>query len=84
MRAPLDPPEVLLLGPGPSNPDPVVSRAMAAPLVGHLDPYFLTVMEETMSDLRMLFRTDNHHTIPISSTGHRWPRNDHVQSRRAR
>lgn len=69
MRAPLDPPEVLLLGPGPSNPDPVVSRAMAAPLVGHLDPYFLTVMEETMSDLRTLFRTDNHHTIPISSTG---------------
>jgi alanine-glyoxylate transaminase / serine-glyoxylate transaminase / serine-pyruvate transaminase len=69
VRAPLDPPEVLLLGPGPSNPDPVVSRAMAAPLVGHLDPYFLTVMEETMSDLRKLFRTDNHHTIPISSTG---------------
>ena len=69
MRAPLDPPDVLMLGPGPSNPDPVVSRAMSAPLVGHLDPYFLTVMEETMTDLRKLFHTDNHHTIPISSTG---------------
>ncbi len=69
MRAPLDPPEVLLLGPGPSNPHPEVSAAMAAPLVSHLDPYFITVMEETMTDLRTLFQTDNHHTVPISSTG---------------
>lgn len=69
MRAPLDPPEVLLLGPGPSNPHPEVSAAMAAPLVSHLDPFFLTVMEETMTDLRTLFQTDNHHTVPISSTG---------------
>ena len=69
MRAPLDPPEVLLLGPGPSNPHPAVRAAMAAPLVSHLDPYFLTVMEETMTDLRSLFRTANHHTVPISSTG---------------
>jgi alanine-glyoxylate transaminase/serine-glyoxylate transaminase/serine-pyruvate transaminase len=42
---------------------------MAAPLVSHLDPYFLTIMEETMTDLRALFRTDNHHTVPISATG---------------
>ena len=69
MRSPLDPPEVLLLGPGPSNPHPAVSTAMAAPLVSHLDPFFLTVMEETMTDLRALFRTENHHTVPISSTG---------------
>jgi alanine-glyoxylate transaminase/serine-glyoxylate transaminase/serine-pyruvate transaminase len=69
MRAPLDPPEVLLLGPGPSNPHPAVSAAMAAPLVSHLDPYFLTVMEETMTDLRALFQTTNHHTVPISATG---------------
>jgi len=58
-----------MLGPGPSNPDPVVTNAMSAPLVGHLDPYFLTIMEETMVDLRTLFRTDNHHTVPISATG---------------
>ncbi len=69
MRAPLDPPKVLLLGPGPSNPHPAVSAAMAAPLVSHLDPYFLTVMEETMTDLRALFETTNHHTVPISATG---------------
>ncbi|MEA2002801.1 MAG: aminotransferase class V-fold PLP-dependent enzyme, partial [Actinomycetota bacterium] len=69
MRNPLDPPEILLLGPGPSNPHPDVSAAMAAPLVSHLDPFFLTVMEETMTDLRSLFQTTNHHTIPISATG---------------
>jgi len=69
VRTPLAPPEVLLLGPGPSNPPAEVTRAMSAPLVSHLDPYFLTVMEETMADLRTLFRTDNHHTIPVSATG---------------
>jgi len=42
---------------------------MAAPLVGHLDPYFLQVMDETMADLRTIFETSNHHTIPMSGTG---------------
>jgi alanine-glyoxylate transaminase/serine-glyoxylate transaminase/serine-pyruvate transaminase len=42
---------------------------MAAPLVGHLDPYFLAVMDETMADLRTVFGTTNHHTIPMSGTG---------------
>jgi alanine-glyoxylate transaminase/serine-glyoxylate transaminase/serine-pyruvate transaminase len=42
---------------------------MAAPLVSHLDPYFLNIMEETMTDLRALFQTGNHHTVPISATG---------------
>jgi alanine-glyoxylate transaminase/serine-glyoxylate transaminase/serine-pyruvate transaminase len=65
----LSPPDRLLLGPGPSNPDPAVSAAMAAPLVGHLDPYFLTVMDETMAALRRVFATTNHHTIPMSGTG---------------
>lgn len=65
----LSPPTRLLLGPGPSNPDPAVSAAMAAPLVGHLDPYFLEVMDETMADLRTVFGTSSHHTIPMSSTG---------------
>jgi len=65
----LTPPTRLLLGPGPSNPAPEVSAAMAAPLVGHLDPYFLQVMDETMADLRTVFGTANHHTIPMSGTG---------------
>jgi alanine-glyoxylate transaminase / serine-glyoxylate transaminase / serine-pyruvate transaminase len=65
----LIPPKRLLLGPGPSNPDPRVLAAMAAPLVGHLDPYFLQIMDETMGWLRRVFRTQNHHTIPMSGTG---------------
>lgn len=63
------PPIRLLMGPGPSNPDPRVRAAMAEPLVGHLDPYFLDLMDETMEMLRGLFRTTNHHTIPMSGTG---------------
>ncbi len=63
------PPQRLLMGPGPSNPDPRVLEAMARPMVGHLDPYFLEVMDETMGMLRAVYRTGNHHTIPMSGTG---------------
>ncbi len=63
------PPERLLTGPGPSNPDPLVLAAMSQRMVGHLDPYFLDVMNETMQMLRDLYRTKNHHTIPMSGTG---------------
>jgi len=65
----VQPPERLLTGPGPSNPHPEVTKALAAPLVGHLDPFFLEVMDRTMADLRSVFGTDNHHTIPMSATG---------------
>jgi len=57
------------MGPGPSNPDPRVLEAMSRPMVGHLDPYFLQVMDETMRMLREVYRTRNHHTIPMSGTG---------------
>ncbi|UCG89273.1 MAG: alanine--glyoxylate aminotransferase family protein [Gemmatimonadota bacterium] len=57
------------MGPGPSNPDPAVLRAMSQNMVGHLDPYFLEVMDRTMEMLRAVFRTTNHHTIPMSGTG---------------
>jgi len=67
--SPLNPPERLLMGPGPSNPDPRVLRAMTANPVGHLDPYFVHLMDETMNALRQVYRTTNHHTIPISATG---------------
>ncbi len=66
---PIEPPERLLMGPGPSNPEQTVSDAMAARLVGHLDPYFLRVMDEAMAMLRAVFQTTNHHTIPMSGTG---------------
>ncbi len=62
-------PPRLLLGPGPSMVHPRVLRAMASPLVGHLDPYFLEVMERTQDLLRMVFETQNQLTIPISGTG---------------
>lgn len=63
------PPPRLLLGPGPTNVDPRVTAALAQPIVGHLDPFFLRVMEETMDWLRQVYRTKNHHTIPMSGTG---------------
>src|SRR5262245_61721650 len=44
--APLDPPERLLMGPGPSNPEPSVLKALGANPVGHLDPYFVDLMDE--------------------------------------
>ena len=57
------------MGPGPSNPDPRVLVALGANPVGHLDPYFVEVMDQTMAALRSVFRTTNHHTLPISATG---------------
>jgi len=66
---PLNPPERLLMGPGPSNPDPRVLAAMTANPVGHLDPYFVELMDQTMGALRGVYRTANHHTLPISATG---------------
>jgi len=65
----LIPPNRILLGPGPSNVDPRVLKAMSTPLVGHLDPYFLELMDETMELLRYVFRTKNRLCIPISGTG---------------
>ncbi|MDH7568037.1 MAG: alanine--glyoxylate aminotransferase family protein [Armatimonadota bacterium] len=65
----LCPPERLLLGPGPSNVDPRVLRALSTPLLGHLDPAFLAIMDETMELLRTVFQTRNRFTIPVSGTG---------------
>ena len=65
----LNPPNRILLGSGPSGIHPRVQMAMAMPLVGHLDPYFQTVMDENVSLLRSLFRTKNKLTFPISGTG---------------
>ncbi|MDE3117766.1 MAG: alanine--glyoxylate aminotransferase family protein [Nitrospirota bacterium] len=59
----------LLLGPGPSLVHPRVLRAMAAPLLGHLDPAFLQLMNEIQTMLRSVFRTDNRFTIALSGTG---------------
>lgn len=65
----IDPGVRVLMGPGPSDVPPRVLQAMAAPCVGHLDPYFFTVMDETQRLLRFLFQTENGLTIPVSGTG---------------
>ncbi len=66
---PFLPPKRLLMGPGPSNVAPSVLRAMSAPLVGHLDPVFVNMMEEIKTMLRHVFQTKNQMTFPVSGTG---------------
>lgn len=64
-----NPKSKLLLGPGPSNADPRVLRALSEPTIGHLDPDFVKIMDETTDLLRYVFQTANQLTIPISGTG---------------
>jgi alanine-glyoxylate transaminase/serine-glyoxylate transaminase/serine-pyruvate transaminase len=59
----------LLLGPGPSNPYPEATSAFTRPMLGHLDPEFLALLDETMERLRIVFRTENALTFPVSGTG---------------
>lgn len=68
-KAPFRPPDRTLLGPGPSNVDPRVLEAISAPLLGHLDPVFLELADETQDLLRQAFLTENPVTFPISGTG---------------
>jgi len=65
----INPPQRILMGPGPSEIHPSVLAAMASPTVGHLDPYFLKLMDEVQSMLREVFQTTNHMTMAISGTG---------------
>ena len=65
----LDPSPRILLGPGPSSAHPRVLRAMATPLVGHLDPDFVEIMEDVKSLLRFVFQTENELTFAVSGTG---------------
>ncbi|MCS6976677.1 MAG: alanine--glyoxylate aminotransferase family protein [Gemmatales bacterium] len=65
----LNPSPRILMGPGPSDVHPRVLRAMTTPLLGHLDPEFLGVMNETQEMLRQVFQTRNQLTFPVSGTG---------------
>ncbi|MGB0562663.1 MAG: pyridoxal-phosphate-dependent aminotransferase family protein [Spirulinaceae cyanobacterium] len=67
--APLDLPERLLLGPGPSNADPTVVAAMNRQPIGHLDPAYTALMDEVQSLLRYVWQTQNRLTLPMSGTG---------------
>ncbi|REJ97050.1 MAG: alanine--glyoxylate aminotransferase family protein [Planctomycetota bacterium] len=66
---PVTPPRRILMGPGPSDISPRVLAALGAPTVGHLDPYFLRIMDETQTMLRQAFRTENKLTLAVSGTG---------------
>jgi alanine-glyoxylate transaminase/serine-glyoxylate transaminase/serine-pyruvate transaminase len=66
---PLTPPVRVLMGPGPSDVHPRVLQAMSAPTVGHLDPYYLQLMNDMQAMLRAAFRTDNPMTMAVSATG---------------
>ena len=63
------PPRRLLLGPGPSLVHPRVLRALSAPLLGHLDPVFLALMNNIQASLRGVFGTEHRFTIALSGTG---------------
>src|SRR5271157_5845824 len=64
-----NPPTRLMMTPGPCSIDPRVYRALASPIVGHLDPWFRGCMEETQILLRDLFQTENRITFPLSASG---------------
>ena len=66
---PFQPPPRLLMGPGPSDVAPSVLKAMSLPLLGHLDPVFVKMMDEIKDMLRQVFLTRNEMTFPVSGTG---------------
>src|SRR5688572_5775888 len=57
------------MGPGPSNPAPEVIEAFSRPVLGHLDPTFIALMDELSERLRLVFRTANPLTFAVSGTG---------------
>ena len=65
----LTPPHRLMLTPGPSCIDPRVYRAMATPIVGHVDPWFTHMMGDVQLLLRQTFQTENRITFPVSASG---------------
>lgn len=66
---PLVPPPRILMGPGPSEIQPRVLAALSCPTVGHLDPYYLELMNHMQQLLRRTFRTENQLTFAVSGTG---------------
>jgi len=64
-----NPPIRTLMGPGPSDVHPRVLQAMARPTIGHLDPAFVSMMDEVKSLLKYAFQTENSLTMPVSAPG---------------
>ncbi len=65
----LNPPNRILLGPGPSDAHPQTLQAQALPLIGHMDPEFVRIMNEVAEMLREVYGTKNQLTLPMSATG---------------
>ena len=63
------PPQRILMGPGPSDVHPRILSALARPTVGHLDPSFIQLMDEIKALLKFCFQTTNELTLPVSATG---------------
>jgi alanine-glyoxylate transaminase/serine-glyoxylate transaminase/serine-pyruvate transaminase len=64
-----NPPVRTLMGPGPSDVHPRILEALSRPTIGHLDPMFVSMMDEVKSLLQYAFQTKNELTIPISAPG---------------
>lgn len=67
--AQLDPAERILMGPGPSTVPARILKALGSPTLGHLDPQYIEIMDETCAMLRRVFQTGNQLTFPVSATG---------------
>lgn len=63
------PPQRILMGPGPSDVHPRVLQAMGRPVIGHLDPEFVMMMDEMKGLLHYAFQTTNQLTLPVSAPG---------------
>lgn len=63
------PPQRILMGPGPSDVHPRILSALARPTVGHLDPSFIQLMDEIKALLQFCFQTTNELTLPVSAPG---------------
>ena len=59
----------ILMGPGPCNPYPEATAGLGRPLLGHLDPEFIAILDETCERLRAVWGTANPLTLPVSGTG---------------
>jgi len=69
MTTSFHPPERTLMGPGPSDVNPRILEALSRPTIGHLDPAFITMMDEVKELLQYAFQTSNELTIPVSAPG---------------
>ncbi len=69
MKYTFNPPKRYLMGPGPSDAHPRVLKAMASPLIGHLDPHFVNMMDEVKAMVQNTFLTKNDLTFVVSAPG---------------